>query len=344
MISLLHERATMAKAPSATVFFALVEETIKDGGRTKKESQPQRIEIDNKVAVGIASTFETMAATFFSENRQQIDFDGRYLPDPGEIFKIDDFAIDPALLAAAHSPLKSKQFVIASSPYPVIRAIAASTVTGPKPEDVRIVFQEFRADRIIREGFALFHQNGTFTRVDHSGLTISGKIDAVFEKGTLYFKSYYSANRFVDLTNYFKDASDEDVRGLLKSKKFSTGDEEALLKVLDNSMRRKLGAIEKNNPLDTVTPEALQAAGKEFDIPVDIDVSHGKKSVVLPSTKPELKDLLYLLHDGLYKSPITQLQMLSNSHRPRPVGAKPAPKKATVKKKAFKKKAAAKRK
>jgi hypothetical protein len=296
-------------------FFAILETARKDGRQIIRERLPAYIQMDEKVASDLATVFTSMAETFFAAN-EVVDFDGRYAPGKGETFVIKGFKLDAALLKAVRSPLTTPELSLSRSPFPQIKAIIASEINSP----IRIIFQEFKTGQIIRQGRAfiqkLLHGKNTFDIVGQSGITISGDVDAVYDNGNLYFHSYYTANRFADLTEYFKDATDEEIKDLLKTDGIVAADENQLLEITDTAMRRKFEIIKKTKILNLVTPESIQAAAVAHDIEVEIDRAGGRKRIVIPTGKAEAKELLDFLCQARFFGALTHELFIANSYRP----------------------------
>jgi hypothetical protein len=297
-------------------FFAILETAKRDSHQIIRERTPTYINMDEKIAKDLATVFTSMAETFFKDNPTVVDFDGRYTPSKGEMFVIKDFRLDAALLKAVKSPLTTPELSLSRSPFPQIKAIIASEINSP----LRIIFQEFRTDQIIRQGRAfiqkLLHGKNTFDIVDQSGIAISGDVDAVYDNGNLYFHSYYTANRFADLTEYFKDATDDEIKDLLKTDGLMAADENQLLEVTDTAMRRKFSIIKKTEILNLVTPERIQAAAVAQDIDVEISRVGGRKRIVIPSDKADAKVLLDFLCQARFFGALTNELFVANSYRP----------------------------
>jgi hypothetical protein len=316
---------------ATTEFFALTEAVTKDGRRSIRTRVPQYIGLDQKLAENLATLFDSMADSFFNSNPTVVDFDGRYTPDKGEVFVIRKFALDPAIEKAAKAPLTTEVLSLTKSPFPQIKAIIATQRNSP----IRVVFQEFRTDQIIRQGFALvqkvLHGKQTFDRVDQSGIAIGNDIDAVFDKGDLYFRSYYTANRFADLTPYFKDASDEEIKDLFKLDGIVAEDEDALLEKTDTAMRRKFAIIKKTDILSLVTAKHIQATAAAQGLNIEIDPSHGKQRILIPADKAQAKEVLDFLCQARFMGALTNEVFVANSYRPLKSSSKPAVPKAKAK-------------
>ena len=165
--------------PATTAFFAITEVARVEARKTVRDRTPARIPLDQKIAANLTTHFKSMANTFFTDNSTVIPFDGRYSPGRGEVFVIKDFKLDSSLTAAVKGTLSASPLDLGKSSFPQIKAIVAAEVNGK----IRLIFQEFKADQIIRQGWALFHKKTTFDMIDYAGITIGNDIDAVYDDG-----------------------------------------------------------------------------------------------------------------------------------------------------------------
>ncbi|MBL4883880.1 MAG: hypothetical protein JKY95_04985, partial [Planctomycetaceae bacterium] len=245
--------------PAPYEFFVIIEQSTRTKGQLEKKRFVQYLPLDQAVSKELETSFTSMCNNFITKSLIKVNFDGRYTPSGGERFAIPKFSMNPNIVKAAKSPLTTPILDLSNQSYPLIKAIIATQVIQEgNSSKLRIIFQEFRTGSIIRRGRALFHRNDTFQTSDQSGLAISDKIDAVFENGELNFRSYYTANRFVDLTPYFKEATKLEIRDMLDGDNLVSDDLETLLENADAVISRKFGIIKQTQILDKVTPEQIQ--------------------------------------------------------------------------------------
>ena len=256
-----------------------------------------------------------MADAFFDENQTVIPFDGRYTPDPGEIFVIEDFKLDPTIVAAAKNPFGTQELNLSRSPFPQIKAIMMTELNSP----LRIIFQGFKTEQIIRQGRALFFGFGgknTYSELDVSGIAIGSEIDAVYDDGKLWFRSYNATNRIVDLTEYFHDATNEEIKDLLKMEGIVAADEDELLKHTDASMRRRFTIIKNTEILSLASADEIRLEARKQGLEIDIERENGNERIVVPSSKKEAKEVLEFLCQMRFVSALTKELCVANSFRP----------------------------
>lgn len=303
---------------SVPQFYAIVEEIEVgvNGKKTGRVRKPYRISLDGVVSKELSVTFEAMSRTFFDDNPNVYPFDMRFNPGRGEMFSLENVHLSPDLIKAIKNPLSCPPLDLRSLKHPQIKAICMATVNSP----VRVMFQQFATDQIIRPGYVLimrlFQGELTYRDLDTSGLSIGNDLDAVYDNGTLYFRSYYTTNRFLDLTQYFEDASDDNIKQIFSSAPLYTENIEKVLENADSVVRKKLSILEKSQILDDFTPVQIRAALEEkgFDITI-VKTPKGEDMIEFPTEKKAAKELLDLLTQSVFVGIITGTKYLTNSYR-----------------------------
>src|SRR5207244_7015042 len=70
----------------------------------------------------------------------------------------------------------------------------------------------------------------TLFRSTHPGVTISDHLTAVIVGTDLLFRSFQRTNQFLDLTPYFKEATDAEIKTLLNHVTFFKNDSDAIIR------------------------------------------------------------------------------------------------------------------
>ncbi len=300
---------------SKVEFFAIVETSRSEGRKTIYERKPAYVPLDQSVSSGLAAQFKAMADTFFEDNPTVIPFDGRYTPGKGETFLIENFSAEASIVAAASNPFGTPPLNLSRSPFPQIKAIIMTELNSP----LRILFQEFKTSQIIRQGRAFFFGfkgSDTYDELDVSGIAIGNQIDAVYDDGKFWFRSYYTANRFADLAEHFHDATNEEIKELLKMDGIVAENEAELLAHTDAGMRRKFTIIRDTEILSLVTPEEIRQNALSYNLDIEIDSTDGQKRIVIPSDKAAAKEVLDFLCQARFFGSLTREPFVANSFRP----------------------------
>jgi hypothetical protein len=230
------------------------------------------------------------------------------------MFEIDDFALEPPILSAAKDPDSVEALILNEETIPAIRAICAVQASR---SSVRILFQSFDRRRILTTNRFTFLQDGNaFTPLDKPGLTFGDAINAVYDNGSLLFRSYAVTARFLSLVEVFNEASEDKMKEVLDHKVLHVANIEAVLKQSDSTMRKQFAAISELGVLEKAKPNVLKDTAAEFGIALGVERHGGKLKVEFPETKKQQKEFLTFLTEGYYVGPITGNKYQSNSHRP----------------------------
>jgi hypothetical protein len=298
----------MAKGWSALRFFALVDESGTD--------QPYRIATSQPLQRQLKKLFDDQADEFFAAGITQVPFDGRYLPDSSEVFQIEDFAL-PGIIEQSISDSNSVPLLqISARNPPKIKSVYAGEVHSAT-DSVYGVFQDFNSSRLLVKARTLLLTGNTFQVLTDGGLTLADRSEAVFDGDSLYFRSFYKTNRFLDLSSYFHDATDAEIKTVLSHERLAAEDENVTIDTADQWMRRRFGIIQQTGILDLVTPRKIrEAAPAECkDLRVDIRRVGGKEAIVFPANKKAAKELLTFLCEGYFHGELTRQLYKTNSQR-----------------------------
>ncbi|HCL2881382.1 TPA: DUF4868 domain-containing protein [Pseudomonas aeruginosa AC9A] len=133
--------------------------------------------------------------------------------------------------------------------------------------------------------------------------------------GKLKFFSFHAARQIFDLSEYYKVATDEDVRDFSQQANVQVGDIARMLEISDSWVRRKISLIQQSGILQSVPINDMKAVALEFNIPLVTLASNGTEVIVVPDNKPDLKKLLRFLDEDYYKSPLSNTSFVTNSKR-----------------------------
>jgi hypothetical protein len=234
--------------------------------------------------------------------------------DKSQVFELEDFEIDDFILDAARKPDSVGDLRLTTDTIPKIKAFCAAEKKGPK---TTIYFQAFdRRRSLSTNNWTFLQSRNSFSKLDHSGFTLADSLSAIYQNGSLLFRSYAVVSRFLSLVSVFNEASDSKVDEVLKNKTLWVKDAASVIAGLDSLMRKQFTAISGSGVLEKASPQKIAKAAKEFDFTVSLVTSKGKQQVEFPDAKRDQKDLLKLLTEGYYLGPVTGEKFQSNSHRP----------------------------
>jgi hypothetical protein len=137
---------------------------------------------------------------------EPLEFTGSYTPDDGEILSIDNFEVPNQFWQAVRNPTDCQKLVLGGDSRDRIKGIFAGRA-APEPF---LSFQAFEQRRLLSKGLSLIISQETFKRLEDPGLILADKLTVLYSNGRLYFRSYFSARRVLDLSEYYRQAKDQD--------------------------------------------------------------------------------------------------------------------------------------
>ncbi|MDO7020049.1 hypothetical protein Q5M86_04615, partial [Brachyspira innocens] len=119
------------------------------------------------------------------------------------------------------------------------------------------------------------------------------------ENKTLFFRKSYEVNSTIDLSNYYKDATNSEIKDkLLSSDSIFKGDYNFLSSKSTKSLRRKISFILVNK-LHQIDLEKANETAKIYGITLDIQ----DNKINIPNDKNELDKLFSFFNNDLYTGP-----------------------------------------
>jgi hypothetical protein len=145
------------------------------------------------------------------------------------------------------------------------------------------------------------------------GLALDSKLAAVYtptdEK--LLFRNFRIVNTFLPLADFYGEASEQQIREILKHRRLAAENEDALAIGANQWLRNRFAMLRDSQVLDQYTAEQIKARSRGYD--VQVQISKGK--IVFPSNRAKAKKLLQFLNEELFRGPITELLYETNSKR-----------------------------
>ncbi|WP_426337003.1 hypothetical protein ACN9MY_06250 [Pseudoduganella sp. R-31] len=272
-----------------------------------------RFAVDQDVQTEMTEFLEAQVE-YFDREREEFAFDGKYKPDPGEMLIIDEFDDIDNLCDAIAAPINFPVADPASLPFDQIKALFFG-----KPDDdgeTSVYFQVFDRRKLISStGFSIFHAQNVYKKIEGTGLILDNKIMARLKGNVLKFPSFYHVRQIFDMTSYYQEATDADIREFATIEQIQVTDLDALVAASDSWIRKKLWLIKTSGILERVPPNDIRAIAAEFNIPVHYEQVDGTERLQLPEDKKALKTLLRFLEEDYYKSPLSKTNFVTNSKR-----------------------------
>lgn len=274
-----------------------------------------RFSLSSDVQADLTALLRQQEISFNANGLDEIPFDGKYKPDPGEVLLIEEFDDIDGLSEAVASPLSITEILPTPEVFDTIKALFSGYV-GSDGIPV-VLLQYFDKKRVIStNGLSIFHASNVYKKIEGIGLTIDTKITAIIREKSLKFHSFHLLRQIFDLSAYYKEATDVDIQQFAGLSCLSVNNSAQLLTISDTWVRRKLWLISQSQILQKVPVCDIKAVAAEFSIQLETIVNDGTEKIVIPDTKKDLKTFLRFLDEDYYKSPLLQNRYLTNSKRP----------------------------
>lgn len=269
-----------------------------------------RFPLTQELNLELENAFSEQLNAFMAGIAELIEFDGRYRPEEGELLVINGFEDVDGLAGAVANPMSVDQFDPNVHSLEMVKAL----FTGHTQDGVqRILIQLFERRRLFAtKSLAIFYTGNTFHRLNDAGLTLDTKLLAVLEGNQLKFQSFHFLARVFDVSEYFNEATAEEVNTFASHPALEVDDAAGFTAAANSMVRKKIALILQSGVLDKFTPAQIIAAAQTFKVNVET-TDDGR--IKLPQGGAELRRLLRFLDEDYYESPLTQTRFVSNSKR-----------------------------
>ncbi len=315
---------------SPFAFFGLIvgQEKPDEPGAAKTPCQTRRLLVSNDVQQALSREFEQQAAALSDPGLRPVPYDPGYKLEPREVFVVDatlappgtngratpqTLTLPPSLVAAVRAPQAAEIVDADVLRDGGLRSLCAARGTEA---DLMLIFQLFQQGQVIRRGnwryLHVLDDARTFTSLDSDCLALANSAAAVYQGGSLYFRSAVTVRRFLDLDPLFHAATNRELKHFFGGALWAPVNLPVVLAQADDVIRRKVAEIEWRHNLTQVTPRVIQEVARRHDIALSLDA---KGRLAVPAEKRDLKQLVRLLADDLLESPLTHWTYWSNSKR-----------------------------
>lgn len=290
--------------PDNVNLFALVED---------QQAPIRRIPLTADLGAELTQFFASQQSDFLS-NKAEITFSGSYNVDSGEIFTIAEYPLPGAISDALGNPLPCQMLDLNNETHRI-----KALFTGNWSDTNKVVnFQVFDSGKLLSKGWTLIGSGNNYKKLEEPGLILQDKLTAHYANGTLYFSSYHNAKRFLDLSEYYREATDTDLEAFVGTDLFAFEDEDSFKESADSIIRKKVALLQKNKVLEDLSVVDIQNVANSFNqgLPaehqINITINEDGKLVV-PQDKKQLKELIRFLDEDYVLAPLTKRKCLTNS-------------------------------
>ena len=151
--------------------------------------------------------------------------------------------------------------------------------------------------------------------MDNPGFTLANYLSAVYQPSErkLLFRSFYNVDKFLPLSEYFRPASEEEIREILSHELFDPENLEESATNPSQLFRTKFALLKRSNVLDKFTAREIENRAKGFGVPIQL--SEDNEKIVFPSKKSDALKLLRFLNEEFFRGAVTGIPYITNSKR-----------------------------
>lgn len=264
-------------------------------------------ETQNNICLALSDTVKVM------EEKQPVEFDGKYKPNGDELLMIKEFVISDEIADAIRNPLSVVTLSYSKTDEPDIRAIFVGNRQELNGSEVfAIAFQRFRKEQYLStRRFNLFYDKDTFATEKRWGIGIGDNVDCLYKTNYLQFQSYYFARQIFDLSQYYRSATDSEVDEFSSLEQLDINDKQKFTEISDTWIRRKIASINDSGVLRNNDAKTIKRLAE--NVGLEISINGGR--LTLPTDKKKLKEILSFLDEEVYKGTFSEETFITNSKR-----------------------------
>lgn len=182
---------------------------------------------------------------------------------------------------------------------------ARSFAFALKDEDkYYLLFQQFKKSYLFINKKIITYSNENFSYKNDYFIVLPDYISFYydFSNKNIYFRKSYHVNSTIDLSPYYKEATNSDIENKLISKdSIFSGNYEFLSQKPTKKIRKKITLLIENNIIN-------KAKEVDFDILKDMALQYGvnlvkeNDKIIIPEDNKELDDFISFFNDEMYQS------------------------------------------
>lgn len=270
-----------------------------------------RIPLHQELQTTLAARWGEQYAGFL-DNTTEVDFDAGYNPEKDERFRLNEYELPEWLRKESSLTVQNLDAVSTNVHFIDFIKSMVAFARNEQSQEV-ILFQRFSRSHMIKPGSFLFLQNDTYETVQRPGLTLDDKLSALYvpAQRRLLFHNFRTTNSFLPLADFYEEASEQEIREVLKHERLAPEDSETLAVDANQWFRKRFAMLRDSKILDKHTAKQLKARSKGYEVNVQVKAS----KIVFPADKAEAKRLLQFLNEELFRGPITETLYETNSKR-----------------------------
>lgn len=286
-----------------------------------------KLELEREAQCAVCKAFESSVNSMVS-GKNIHDFEVNYKLEDDEIFQIKSIQLPDSIKEAIREPIGVDSFKkIKKKPdgeehdngdkdnmgFPSIKAIfVGERIQIDGVEHFQIGFQRYRKEQnMALLPFRFFFTKETFIIEKNFGIGITDQLDCFYTVNDLQFISYYFAKQIFNLKEYYRSATDTDVKTFTDNKSLIFADADSFVNMANTYVRRKIARINDSKVLEDYEIKDIKELADKSKINIEIQDNR----ILIPADKDRALEVLAFLDEEAYLGPFSEDVLIANSKR-----------------------------
>jgi hypothetical protein len=274
-----------------------------------KNKKVQRLQMDASISE-VRIFFTELLDQYQAYHKQP--FSISYHNKDDELSYVDGFIIDPFIEKAIKDPTSIDPFKTIKEQFEQIVYLFVGEILN---NQVVAVFQKFKKPKVLQRGLNIFTSADTLQASTEPFFAIEPRLDCIFQENRLFFNNIYYARMIFDMRNVFIEATDSDLITFIQQDMFIYQNEQTILTIADQNVRRTITAIKGSGMLEKYSARRIKQIADEIHVPLQTQKVNGKEKIVLPDSKKDLWNLLKILEETVFLGVLSDQWLETNSKK-----------------------------
>ena len=190
--------------------------------RIDDELRVKHVRLSRSVQRDVERIFEDQEVDFREGVTDEVNFDGDWKPERNEFLTIDipqeaQIFVDAISSNAVSIPsISTEEFAQ--------EGIKALFTGSSNNGSTKVLIQQFSSRQVLSNKFTLVSQGNEFQRLVDQAFTLDTSLTCILEEGKLKFKSFHKMRSIINLSNFYKEATEAEIRSFAKHPTFKVAD------------------------------------------------------------------------------------------------------------------------
>lgn len=236
---------------------------------------------------------------FFFRNKAPILFDGNYNIEEDEILYVN-MDLPDVFNEIKTNPTGLQLLNLESD---VIKSLCWY-------ENDVFYFQNFDSRKLLKNKNVLFYSRNTYGSIENNAFIVDDHVHAIYENNRFLFLSYANANKIFNLSDFFKEATDEEVGSFAQNNNIALEDNAWFITHSNTVIRKQITLIHKSGILNAPNTKKIKIKARKFNINIELD-AQGK--IKFPRDIKICRNILFFLNEQFYAGLISGTPYRTNS-------------------------------